>query len=501
MVPLSAGSAAAGVRVPHGLSSDLFHGSALGLVFLMAMGLLVWDAAVRPVDKRPLFLGSLATVLAALGLTIAVQAPAHGHAFAGMVHFDAFGAFFCVALLIAAALSLLISPSYLDRVGVPIGEYYPLCLFGLFGAMAMSIANDLILVFVALEVMSIAFYVLTGIQRERQEAVESAFKYFLLGAFSSAILLYGISLLYGATETTNLSILAAQLRHGVEHPVLAAVGCMLVLVGFGFKVAAVPFHMWTPDVYQGAPSPVTAFMATAVKAASFAAFVRILMVGFPSLAADWGWALWAMAALTMLLGNVAALVQDDLKRMLAYSSIAHAGYLLMALVASDGGAAANRQLSGVLFYLLAYVFMNLGAFAVVSTMTKDGEDRTYIDGLRGLGTRRPWMAAGLALCLLSLAGIPPTMGFVGKFYLFAATVSGGHVVLAVIGALSAAIGVYYYLRPIVVMYMSGDEGGLELHVDSATRWALGISCAMLVVFGLLPGELLQRCLAGMMSLG
>ena len=259
--------------------------------------------------------------------------------------------------------------------------------------------------------------------------------------------------------------------------------------------------MWTPDVYQGAPSPVTGYMATAVKAASFAAFMRVLLVAFPGVKDEWTAPLWALAALTMLLGNIAALVQDDLKRMLAYSSIAHAGYVLMALVAADGAAlGSNAQLSGVLFYLLAYTFMTLGAFAVLTLMTEDGDDLTRVDNLAGLASSRPWLAAGLALCLLALAGIPPTMGFVGKFYLFAATIQGGYFTLAAIGAISAAIGVYYYLRPIVIMYMKGGTA-FRFPGTSAAYAALGVACLFLILFGVLPGELVDRCRAGLLSLG
>ena len=489
------------VSLPPNLGADLTGASGLLFVFFAGLAILLYDVLLRPRDKRVLLWMSLGTVFVSLALTVLVQAEAHGPGLMGMVRFDAYGTFFNVLLLIGAGLALMISPDYLERVGIDIGEYYPLALFALFGMMLMSMASDLIMIFVALEVMSISFYVLTGIKRADSRAVESAFKYFILGAFASGILLYGVSFIYGATGTTNLEGIALAVASGSAGGPVLLTGMGMVLAGFAFKVGAVPFHMWTPDVYSGAPSSVTGYMATGVKAASFAAFTRVLLVAFPGLREEWVIPLWGIAAATMLLGNIAALVQSDLKRMLAYSSIAHAGYILMALVAGDGAhLAGNTQLSGVLFYLLAYTFMTLGAFAVLTMMARDGEDVTDIEGLTGLAAERPLLAAGLSVTLLSLAGIPPTMGFVGKFYLFAAAVNGGYYALAAIGALSAAIGVYYYLRPIVAMYMRGGKP-FRFPPTSAAYAALAVACLFLIVFGIMPGELLDRCRAGLLSLG
>ncbi len=395
------------VSVPPNLSGDLLNLAGPLLVFFAGLAILIYDVLASPEDTRMLHWMSLGTVFLALIPTVLIQADATGPGFMGMVVFDSYGTFFNVLLLITAGLALMISQDYLTRIGINIGEYYPLCLFALFGMMMMGMAGDLIMIFVALEVMSISFYVLTGMKRADNKAVESAFKYFILGAFASGILLYGISFIYGATGTTNLVKIGAAISSGAASGPLLLTGMGLVLAGFIFKVGAVPFHMWVPDVYSGAPSVVTGYMAAGVKAASFAAFGRVLLVAFPALREEWTLPLWGAAALTMLLGNIAALVQDDLKRMLAYSSIAHAGYILMALVAGDGAHLAdNAQLSGVLFYLLAYTFMTLGAFAVLTMMSRDGEDLTDIEGLRGLASERPYLAAGLALCLLSLAGIP-----------------------------------------------------------------------------------------------
>lgn len=489
-----------GVSIPEHLSADLMGISPALLVFAAALFIVVWEAIVRPADRRIYRSIGLATVTLALGLTFGVQAKAHGAAFSGMVRFDDYGVLFNAIFLVSAGLTLAISHDYLEQVKVRVGEYYGLALFSLFGMMMMGIANDLILLFVALEVMSLGFYVMSALRRDHQASVESGFKYFIMGAFASGLLLYGISLLFGATGTTTIDGIRDAVAAG-NHGALLLTGMGLVMAGFSFKVAAVPFHMWAPDVYQGAPTPVTGYMATGVKAASFAAFGRVMFVAFLGLKEEWAIPLWLVAAATMLLGNLAALAQRDLKRMLAYSSIAHAGYVLMGVVAVDGHAVdANGQVSGILFYLFSYTFMTLGTFAVLSLMVKDGEEHTDLSSIRNLGKTHPWMAAGLTLCLLSLAGIPPTMGFVGKFYLFAAAVRGGYTSLAVIGAISGAVGVYYYLRPIVLMYMQDDEESFTLRPGPAVAGVLAISGIALLFLGLHPGDLLELCRAGVASL-
>lgn len=487
------------VLVPEGLSQDLAAFAPAFVIFGAALIILLWEAVVRPADKR-VFMGfSLTAILVALGLNVGV-AVEDRLGFSGMVSFDAYSVFFNSVFLISAALSTLLSHDYLERVGVRIGEYYSLVLFGLFGMMLLGMGADLMLLFVGIEVMSIAFYCLSAIKRTDARGIESGFKYFIMGAFASGILLYGVSFVYGATGTTSLQGIRAAIEGGV-HGGMLGLGVAFIIAGFLFKIAAVPFHMWAPDVYEGAPASVTGYMATGVKAASFAAFGRVLFVAFLGLKDDWAAPLMVIAAVTMLLGNLVALVQDDLKRMLAYSSIAHAGYMLMALVAVDSESVGlNGQVSGLLFYLLAYTFMNLGAFAVLTLMAGDRDDLTSIKGLAGLSTRNPAVAAGLALCLFSLAGIPPTMGFVGKFYLFAAAVRADYVGLAVIAALSGAIGVYYYLRPIVVMYM--QEGGepLALRPTAASVGALAIASVAILYFGLFPSQLIELCQAGVLSL-
>lgn len=433
----------------------------------------------------------------AVNLMIGPEAEQPRVALAGMVAFDSFGVVMNCTVFLASLGALLLGHDYLRRIDVAVPEYNALILFAASGMSLLSVSNDLIMLFVALELMSVALYVLCAINRGDLRSVESAAKYFILGAFAAALLLYGIAFVYGAVGTTRLDYVHAWLADGrhISDSGLLSVGVALMMVGFGFKVAAAPFHMWSPDVYQGAPTPVTALMATGVKAASFAAFARVMFVAFLPNHGEWVTAMWLISALTILWGNIGALVQRDLKRMLAYSSIGHAGYLLMPFVgASSGGLTDNPRMGGLLFYLLSYTVMTVGAFAVLSLMTRDGADDTDVERLDGLAAKHPALAAALALCLLSLAGIPPTMGFVGKFYLFASAVEGGHAGLAVVGAIGGAVGVYYYLRPIVHMYMRpAARDAQSPALNAPALGALALSCAAILLFGLMPGPLVDWC--------
>jgi NADH-quinone oxidoreductase subunit N len=474
-------------------------------IFVTAMLVLVVDV-VQEDPNRSVSLGITTVGLvaaAALNWLVGMDLTQATLAFHGTVVIDGYAVFIQFVLILAAFGTLLMGHDYLERVGVRIPEVRPLLLFSLMGMMLMSIAAELMMLFIAIEVMSIALYVLCGVNRSDEAGVESAFKYFILGAFSSAILLYGIALIWGATGTTKLGGLAAWLGAGntiMGAPLMAA-GVAMLLVGLAFKVAAVPFHMWSPDVYQGAPTPITSFMATGVKAASFAALGRVLFSALVLGHGDWVDALVWLAGLTILLGNIAALVQTNLKRMLAYSSISHAGYLLMAVVAVPAsGVGGNPQLGGVLFYLLSYTLMTVGAFAVVSLLAREGEENVSVDQLKGLAGRHPWIAAGMAVCLLSLAGIPPTMGFVGKFYLFTAAINGGFAVLAVVGAIGGAIGVYYYLRPIVAMYMHEATEEVPLAVNLPAMGALTLGAVSMLVFGIVPGPVIDWCRDSLLSM-
>jgi NADH-quinone oxidoreductase subunit N len=368
--------------------------------------------------------------------------------FNGSVISDDTSTFFNIIFLICGIFTTLLSLSYLPREGFDHFEFYPLLLFAIVGMIFMASGTNLMVLFLGLETMSIAVYILAAFRRTQASSIESAMKYFLLGAFASGFLLYGMALIYGVTGSTDLmKIQEFFLQNSSANSPLAWIGVGLLVVGFGFKVAFVPFHMWTPDVYQGAPTPITGFMAAGVKAAAFAAFGRVFFTSVTSLYTEWNGLLVILAVLTMTTGNIIAIAQKNMKRMLAYSSIAHAGYISMALIASNEFAAAGMQ-----FYLLAYTFMTIGAFAVVMAVEPKEGERTQIDDYAGLSTRHPYRAFVLAVCLLSLAGIPPTAGFVAKFYVFSAAVKAGYIGLVVVGVLNSAISMYYYLRPIGQMY-------------------------------------------------
>src|SRR5262245_36285693 len=372
--------------------------------------------------------------------------------FQGMAILDNLALFGTLVIGYATGLVLLESIDYIKRRSVESGEFYILVLFAAAGMVIMAGANDLIVVFLGLETMSLALYVLAGFFRTEIQAGEASMKYFLLGAFASGFFLYGIALIYGATGSTNLDKIGAAVRAGAAKEPLLLIGFALLLVGFGFKISAVPFHMWAADVYQGAPTSVTAFIATGSKAAAFAALVRVLLSALPGAPVDWAPLMWALAALSMTIGNVVAIAQQDLKRMLAYSSIAHGGYMLIGVVA--GG---SLGYGAVLFYMLVYTFTTVGAFGVLLLLERAGGESIDVRALSGMSARHPLLALVLSVFLLSLIGIPPTAGFVGKFYLFGGAVQAGYVWLAVVGVLNSAVAAYYYLRVIVYMYMREPE--------------------------------------------
>lgn len=392
-------------------------------------------------------------VLGVAGIVVAAllnqaNLPRQELGFGRMLAGDAFAAFFSNVILVVGALTVLVSDHYLADEERNHGEYYALVLFSMVGMLLMAGATHLLTLFLGLETMSIAIYALAGYLRTGDNA-ESSFKYFVLGGFSSAFLLYGIALVFGAVGTTQLADVMAffQKQPSVASSPLAVAGVAFVLVGFCFKIAAVPFHVWTPDVYQGAPTSVTGFMATGVKAAAFAAFLRVFLTAFGAQGAAWSQLLWVLAVLTMTMGNFSALLQTDVKRMLAYSSIAHAGYLMVGLVVGTPAAS-----SGMLFYLLSYAFMNIGAFACVIMAGRKGQDNTNLDSWAGLGFRFPLLGLAMSLFMFSMAGIPPTAGFIGKFLIFKAAIKEGYLWLTILGVLNSAASVYFYLRVIVVMY-------------------------------------------------
>ena len=386
----------------------------------------------------------------------------------------------------AAALTVLISFAYLEREQLFAPEYYVLLVFGTLGMMVMTAGADLMVIFLGLELMSVAVYVLAGFDRRRARSAEAGLKYFLLGAFASGFLLYGIALVYGATGTTNVGLIGAQVAFMETPSVMLLVGLALLIVGFGFKIAAVPFHMWAPDVYDGAPTPVTAFMATGVKAAAFAALFRVMIQGFGALPA-WHDIVWWLAVVTMVGGNLFALAQRSLKRMLAYSSVAHAGYLLVAVSAGT-----TTGTSAFLVYVVAYTLMSLGAFAVLSAKGRGGESDVTIDDLGGLAGRRPWLAFAMAVCMLSLLGFPGTAGFIGKWYIILAATGSGQNVLAAILVLTSVVSAGYYLPVIMAMYMKPEPieaAHVDVVLDRWGRAAVAVAVAGLLLFGVWPNRL------------
>jgi NADH-quinone oxidoreductase subunit N len=407
----------------------------------------------------------------------------------GMIALDSFRIFTNFIFLLAAALFALISARYLEDENLRLGELYVLVLFATVGMMVFSGARDLMVVFLGLELMSVPIYVLTGVNRRDVRSAEGALKYFFLGAFSSAFFLFGVALVYGGAGTTNLALIAIEVGvDGLGASGLLVAGTALLSVGFGFKVAAVPFHMWTPDAYEGAPAPVTGFMAAAVKAAAFAAFLRVFLTAFPGLYDTWdAIAIW-LAVLTMIVANLVALVEANVKRMLAYSSIAHAGYLLVALAAGSRLGSAS-----FLFYLVVYTLMTMGSFAVVMVVARRGEQRLDLDAYSGLGWRRPFLAVAMTIFLLSLAGFPFTGGFIGKVFILRAAVEKGLVVLAVVLVLASVLSYYYYLR--VAWYMwfrepNGHAGADDIVLSPGLKVALAVTAGGVVLLGVFPGGLL-----------
>ena len=406
----------------------------------------------------------------------------------GVIVADNFGLFVTIVLAIVGVLTIMFSSQVLERDGLPSGEYYALLLFSIVGMIMMATATDLLVIFVALEVLSLSVYVLTAIRRDHLPGTEAAFKYFLLGAFSSAFFLYGIAFTYGVTGSTRLaavgSFLSAQSM--TSNPlILAALG--LLLVGFAFKISAVPFHMWTPDAYEGAPAIVTGFMSTGVKAAAFAAFARVFLSAFEPFKAEWAPVVAVIAIATMVLGTVVGVAQSNLKRMLAYSSIAHGGYLLVGLVAAN-----QVGKAAILFYLLAYSVTNLAAFGVIALLGTRDKANDSLRDYAGLWHTRPALAALMTVCLLSLGGLPPTAGFIGKWYIFSAAVSAGYYSLAIIGMLTSVISVFFYLRVVVMMYMADRDGEpVSGHVTGLGMAALAVSIAAIFYLGVLPTQVLD----------
>jgi len=465
------------------------------ILALSAIAAMVAEAIRRPGERMPIAgFGLIGSGGAALASVFLWNSDAQSF---GVIRADNFALFINIVLCIVGVLTMLFSHETVERDEIPAGEYYALTLFALCGMMMMAAATDLLVIFVALEILSLSVYVLTGIRRRSAAGAEAGFKYFLLGAFSSAFFLYGVAfafLVSGSTRLEEISVALSSQGGGAPPPlVLLAVG--LLAVGFCFKISAVPFHMWTPDAYEGAPTIVTAFMSTGVKAAAFAAFVRVFLSPLEPLQAHWIPLLSAIAVVTMILGTVVGVVQTNIKRMLAYSSIAHAGYLMLGIIAAnDTGKAA------VLFYLLTYAVSNLGALGIVALLGSAQHQHDQLRDFAGLWKSRPGLASLMTIFLLSLGGFPPMAGFIGKWYIFSAVVQEGHYALAIIGVLTSVVSVFFYLRIVVMMYMT--EGTEAVRPQLTAPAVAGLALATLAVFylGVLPTRVLDLALASISTI-
>lgn len=457
------------------------------LILIVVGTLIMFLEAFLEGERKPIL-----SILAGLGLVAGIFAALHapqGMAFQGMLAVDGFATFFRVLVMAAGLLVLLSASEYLQREGHDTGEFYALVLFSIVGQCIMASANELIMIFIGLEISSIASYVLAGYLRDDARSNEAALKYFLLGSFATGFLLYGVAWIYGATGSTNLATIHNAMLSGANPSTqLISVAAALIFVGLAFKISAAPFQGWAPDVYQGAPAPVAGFLTVGPKAAAFAVLIRIFVDAFSSISDRWLPVVWACALATMLVGNLAALLQTNIKRMLAYSSIAHAGYVLVAVCANSGTGSA-----AAMFYLAGYAFTNIGAFAVVSHFARKGEKYVAIEDFAGLSQRQPGMAAMLTIFLLSLIGVPLTAGFFGKFYIFKAALDSHLVWLTVLGLLNSAIAAYYYLRILVVMYMKEPGESTENLTAPGPMLTLAIygSAVMTLVLGILPGWVLD----------
>jgi NADH-quinone oxidoreductase subunit N len=447
-----------------------------GVVLLLA------EAVLERMRQATLLIGSIAAIIAAGIYDITLwHWDGASTVLGGMVAADRYAVFARIILLSVALVGVLFGYHYFERIGESRGEFYPMVLFCTSGMTLIAAAGNLIVVFLALEILSLSLYVLTGMSF-RVASIEGAMKYFLLGAFSSAFFLYGIAMAYGAAGTTSINGIGRALSRSGSSQALALTSAALLAVGFGFKVAAVPFHMWAPDVYQGASTPITAYMAAATKVAAFVALIRVFDVSFHSLVTDWTPFIWVLSAVTMVVGSLLAIAQTDVKRMLAYSSVAHAGFILTAVTAANA-----EGVSAALFYLVAYAAMIAGAFGVVMLVSIRGEDRTSLTSYTGLARRSPPLAALLTLFLLSLAGLPPTAGFIAKVSVFAAAVRAGHWSLVLVAVLASVVAAFFYLRVVVLMYVQDPQDVTEPRAAPIPILAMAAPAALTLLFGVFPG--------------
>jgi len=463
--------------------NDIFATGPMMLVSLVALVVIIVESLKDRTEAINFWI-TVAGLAGAIALA-AGSLGASGKAFAGMVTTGGYASYFAIVFCAAGILSVMLSKTYIAKEGIEHGEYYALILFAVVGMMLMAAAADLVIFFLGLELMSICFYILAGFARKRLTSNEAALKYFLLGAFATGFLLYGIALIYGSSGTTNIGAITEKAASLIGSP-LFLVGLGLLMIGLVFKIAAVPFHMWVPDVYEGSPTTVSGFMSTGGKAAAFSAFLLIFGPAIVSLSWQVRDILAVLSALSMVVGNVMAISQTNIKRMLAYSSIAHAGYILTGIVAGNAYGS-----NGVLFYLAAYTVMNIGAFGVLSILESENGGHLTFEDYAGLSTHKPVVAGLMALFMFSLAGIPPFAGFFGKYYVFAGAVEAGFTWLAIVGVLMSVVSAYYYLRLVVVMYFQEQPAGPEAPVTAIGLGALIASAIVIIGLGLFPSTIVN----------
>jgi NADH-quinone oxidoreductase subunit N len=464
---------------------DLLFTAPFTFLSVMAIIAMVLDALIVN-SSRITFIFSAITLLISGILGISTFG-LHGIGFNGMVTGGGFAAYFDILFSIGGLLTILTSRQYLQRENIEHDEFYSLVLFAVAGMMLIAHSNHLLILFIGIEVMSVSFYILSGYMRNNAKSVESSLKYFLLGAFATGFLVYGIALIYGSTGSMDYNQIALNIsNNALNFPALLPVGIALIVIGLSFKAAAFPFHQWAPDVYQGAPTIVTAFMSTAGKAAAFAAFIPIVTVLMPAAPVKLQMIFAVMSAATMLIGNISALAQSNIKRMLAFSSVAHAGYIMMGLVSGS-----QYGYGGIVFYLTAYMFMQIGSFIIVAILERNGEKYLELSDYAGLSKRHPVLAAFMAIFMLSLAGIPPFAGFFGKYFLFTAAIDAGFLWLTLVGVLSSIISVYFYIGLIVKMYFTEPEGQREDNEVGMSGLSLIITIAGVIVLGILPSGILS----------
>ncbi len=465
-------------------SIDLIALAPVLVLSVFAMGVLVLDLWAGKNKTLLMFISLVGLLMTAISAFAKHPLPAF--AFTDSYIVDHLSIFFICIFTISSALTILLSFEYNERKGIKAGEYYALILLCTVGMIILASSTDLIMIFLGIEIVSICLYVLAGFRRDDPVSNEAALKYFLLGAFATGFLLYGMTLIYGSTGSTNLFKISGFIKtEGAQSNPLILMGIVLLVIGFGFKVAAVPFHMWAPDVYQGSPTPVTAFMAVGPKAAAFAAFFRVFTEAIPDISLSWEILLCIIAVLSMFVGNLGAIMQTNIKRMLAFSSISHAGYLLIAVIAKSSLAG-----SGLLFYMLAYAFTTFGAFGIIILLGKKEEENLELENYSGLAYKHPILALSMTVFLLSLGGLPPFAGFVAKFYIFSAAIEEGFVTLVVIAVLNSAISFYYYLKVVVFMYMKEPESEFQISLTPMTLFVVIVGIIGTVELGIFPDPII-----------